>query len=190
MKAICDPLNNTPRKCLGCRTPTEAFRDELIKLRSETLATTHENPPQRQNVTPAQFRNVTLPSKITESERTTVHQISQVHFLGGRRLIASVYCPRAVRECCPASRGLRNRALRLSTGFHGLGFDLWYGLWSLGVQLRPPCQQLQRSVPRLCYARRGPFQPVFRRRPELRSVSCVIVCLKLVNVLLRLLSGS
>lgn len=33
MKAICDRLNETPRKCLGWRTPTEAFRDELRKLR-------------------------------------------------------------------------------------------------------------------------------------------------------------
>lgn len=33
MKAICDRLNQTPRKCLGWRTPTEAFRDELRKLR-------------------------------------------------------------------------------------------------------------------------------------------------------------
>lgn len=33
IKAICDRLNGTPRKCLGWRTPTEAFRDELMKLR-------------------------------------------------------------------------------------------------------------------------------------------------------------
>ncbi|WP_150121074.1 IS30 family transposase, partial [Sulfitobacter sp. HI0076] len=33
MKAICDRLNGTPRKCLGWRTPTEAFREELRKLR-------------------------------------------------------------------------------------------------------------------------------------------------------------
>ena len=33
MKAICDRLNGTPRKCLGWRTPTEAFRDEMMKLR-------------------------------------------------------------------------------------------------------------------------------------------------------------
>ncbi|WP_209509268.1 MULTISPECIES: IS30 family transposase [unclassified Ruegeria] len=33
MKAICDRLNGTPRKCLGWQTPTEAFRDELMKLR-------------------------------------------------------------------------------------------------------------------------------------------------------------
>ena len=33
MKAICDRLNGTPRKCLGWRTPTEAFREELMKLR-------------------------------------------------------------------------------------------------------------------------------------------------------------
>jgi IS30 family transposase len=32
IKAICDRLNGTPRKCLGWRTPTEAFRDELMKL--------------------------------------------------------------------------------------------------------------------------------------------------------------
>lgn len=33
MKAICDRLNGTPRKCLGWRTPFEAFRDEMMKLR-------------------------------------------------------------------------------------------------------------------------------------------------------------
>ena len=33
MKAICDRLNSTPRKCLGWRTPTEAFREEMMKLR-------------------------------------------------------------------------------------------------------------------------------------------------------------
>jgi IS30 family transposase len=33
MKAICDRLNATPRKCLGWRTPFEAFREELTKLR-------------------------------------------------------------------------------------------------------------------------------------------------------------
>lgn len=30
--SICDRLNATPRKCLGYRTPAEAFRDELMKL--------------------------------------------------------------------------------------------------------------------------------------------------------------
>ena len=33
MKSICDRLNGTSRKCLGWRTPYEAFRDELVKLR-------------------------------------------------------------------------------------------------------------------------------------------------------------
>ncbi|MFU8824314.1 IS30 family transposase [Yoonia sp.] len=33
MKSICERLNGTPRKCLGWKTPTEAFREELIKLR-------------------------------------------------------------------------------------------------------------------------------------------------------------
>lgn len=33
MKAICDRLNGTPRKYLGWKTPTEAVRDELMKLR-------------------------------------------------------------------------------------------------------------------------------------------------------------
>lgn len=33
MKSICDRLNGTPRKCLGWRNPTEAFREELMKLR-------------------------------------------------------------------------------------------------------------------------------------------------------------
>jgi len=32
MKAICDRLNATPRKCLGWKTPKEAFEDELMKL--------------------------------------------------------------------------------------------------------------------------------------------------------------
>lgn len=32
-KAICDRLHSTPRKCLGWRSSTEAFRDELMKLR-------------------------------------------------------------------------------------------------------------------------------------------------------------
>jgi IS30 family transposase len=32
MKSICERLNATPRKCLGFRTPAEAFRDELIEL--------------------------------------------------------------------------------------------------------------------------------------------------------------
>ena len=32
MRSICDSLNATPRKCLGYRTPAEAFRDELMKL--------------------------------------------------------------------------------------------------------------------------------------------------------------
>lgn len=33
MKAIADRLNGTPRKRLGWRTPTEAFREEMMKLR-------------------------------------------------------------------------------------------------------------------------------------------------------------
>lgn len=33
MKAICDRLNGTPRKCLGWKTPAEAFRNEMVKLR-------------------------------------------------------------------------------------------------------------------------------------------------------------
>ena len=33
MMAICERLNGTPRKCLGYRTPTEAFREELRKLK-------------------------------------------------------------------------------------------------------------------------------------------------------------
>jgi IS30 family transposase len=32
MKAICDRLNGTPRKCLGWRIPTEAFKEEMMKL--------------------------------------------------------------------------------------------------------------------------------------------------------------
>lgn len=33
MKEICARLNGTPRKCLGWKTPTEAFREEIMKLR-------------------------------------------------------------------------------------------------------------------------------------------------------------
>ena len=33
MRAICDRLNSTPRKCLGWRTPAEAFREEMTKMR-------------------------------------------------------------------------------------------------------------------------------------------------------------
>ena len=33
MKAICDRLNGTPRKCLGWRTPTEAFAEAFRKLK-------------------------------------------------------------------------------------------------------------------------------------------------------------
>ncbi|WP_207470567.1 IS30 family transposase [Paracoccus fontiphilus] len=32
MRMMCQRLNATPRKCLGYRTPIEAFRDELIRL--------------------------------------------------------------------------------------------------------------------------------------------------------------
>ncbi|WP_424934811.1 IS30 family transposase, partial [Amaricoccus macauensis] len=32
MKAICDHLNATPRKCLGYRTPSDASREELRRL--------------------------------------------------------------------------------------------------------------------------------------------------------------
>lgn len=31
MAALCDQLNATPRKCLGFRTPSEAFRDHLME---------------------------------------------------------------------------------------------------------------------------------------------------------------
>lgn len=30
MRSICDRLNDTPRKCLGWRTPAEVFRQELL----------------------------------------------------------------------------------------------------------------------------------------------------------------
>ncbi len=33
MKAICDHLNGTPRKCLSWRAPIEAFKEEIMKLR-------------------------------------------------------------------------------------------------------------------------------------------------------------
>ncbi|MEM9263406.1 MAG: IS30 family transposase, partial [Pseudomonadota bacterium] len=32
MKAICDRLNGTPRKCVGWRTSAEAFREEMMNL--------------------------------------------------------------------------------------------------------------------------------------------------------------
>jgi IS30 family transposase len=32
MRLICQRLNTTPRKCLGYRTPAEAFREELLRL--------------------------------------------------------------------------------------------------------------------------------------------------------------
>jgi len=32
MKKVCDRLNGTPRKCLGWRTPLEAFREEMRNL--------------------------------------------------------------------------------------------------------------------------------------------------------------
>lgn len=32
MKLICQRLNSTPRKCLGWRTPAEAFREEIMRL--------------------------------------------------------------------------------------------------------------------------------------------------------------
>ena len=33
IKAICERLNGTPRKCTGWKTPAEVFREEIIKLR-------------------------------------------------------------------------------------------------------------------------------------------------------------
>jgi IS30 family transposase len=30
MKAICDCLNGTPRKCLGWKTPAEVFREQMM----------------------------------------------------------------------------------------------------------------------------------------------------------------
>lgn len=31
MKEICDRLNNTPRKCLGWKTPAEMFREKMME---------------------------------------------------------------------------------------------------------------------------------------------------------------
>jgi len=31
MKAICDRLNNTPRRCLGWKTPAEVFREKMME---------------------------------------------------------------------------------------------------------------------------------------------------------------
>jgi IS30 family transposase len=31
MKEICDRLNNTPRKCLGWKTPAEVFREKMLE---------------------------------------------------------------------------------------------------------------------------------------------------------------
>lgn len=36
MRSICERLNATPRKCLGFRTPAEAFRDELLEAGQRT----------------------------------------------------------------------------------------------------------------------------------------------------------
>ncbi len=33
MKEVCDKLNGTPRKCLGYRTPSEAFAEEIRKIK-------------------------------------------------------------------------------------------------------------------------------------------------------------
>jgi len=33
MKEVCEKLNATPRKCLGYRTPSEVFAEELRKIR-------------------------------------------------------------------------------------------------------------------------------------------------------------
>ena len=32
MRSICERLNTTPRKCLGYRTPAEAFRREIQRI--------------------------------------------------------------------------------------------------------------------------------------------------------------
>ena len=31
LKQLCDQLNNTPRKCLGWRTPAEVFREKMME---------------------------------------------------------------------------------------------------------------------------------------------------------------
>jgi transposase, IS30 family len=31
IKQICDQLNNTPRKCLGWKTPAEVFREKMME---------------------------------------------------------------------------------------------------------------------------------------------------------------
>jgi len=31
MMVICDRLNNTPRKCLGWKTPAEVFREKILE---------------------------------------------------------------------------------------------------------------------------------------------------------------
>jgi IS30 family transposase len=36
MRSISERLNATPRKCLGFRTPAEAFRDELLEVGRRT----------------------------------------------------------------------------------------------------------------------------------------------------------
>ncbi|WP_371929604.1 helix-turn-helix domain-containing protein [Phyllobacterium sp. 21LDTY02-6] len=32
VRSICERLNTTPRKCLGYRTPTEVFREQLVEI--------------------------------------------------------------------------------------------------------------------------------------------------------------
>ncbi|MBP1807503.1 hypothetical protein ACFPOC_17275 [Rubellimicrobium aerolatum] len=34
LKAICDRLNASPRKCLGWRTPAEVFREKVLDRRA------------------------------------------------------------------------------------------------------------------------------------------------------------
>jgi len=36
LKWISEQLNTTPRKCLGYRTPTEVFREEVLEMMAET----------------------------------------------------------------------------------------------------------------------------------------------------------
>lgn len=60
MRAICAHLNATPRKCLAWRTPTEAFRAEIMNLRWSTFSQRPLNSQRRRSVAPLQSWNVAL----------------------------------------------------------------------------------------------------------------------------------
>ena len=42
LKMICDRLNNTPRKCLGWKTPAEVFREKMMEEMGQRLYSQNE----------------------------------------------------------------------------------------------------------------------------------------------------